>query len=68
MDNLFSNLWVICSVICGNWGFGWINLIGFYQIGWFLMFFWQMCEFCKKIYAQCKNNEKIVLFLWHQQQ
>lgn len=40
----------------------------FYQIGWFLMFFWYLCEFCKKNYAQCKNNEKIVLFLWHQQQ
>lgn len=40
MGDLFSNLWAICSVICGNWGFEWIKLVLFYQIGWFLMFFW----------------------------
>lgn len=42
---------MICSVICGNWGFGWINLIGFYQIGWFLMFFGIYADFAKKNYA-----------------
>lgn len=58
MGDLFSNLWAICSVICGNWGFEWIKLVLFYQIGWFLMFFWYLCEFCKKIMRNAKITKK----------
>ena len=56
MGDLFSNLWAICSVICGNCGFGWIKLMLFYQNGHFFDVF---LEFMRTLRKEIVHNAKI---------
>lgn len=56
MDDLFSNLWVVCSVICGNCGFGWIKLMLFYKNGHFFDVF---LEFMRTLRKKLVHNAKI---------
>lgn len=59
MDDLFSNLWVVCSVICGNCGFEWIKLMLFYQNGHFFDVFLEfMRTLRKKLVHNAKTTKK----------
>lgn len=56
MGGLFSNLWAVYSVICGNRGFGWIKLMLFYQNGHFFDVF---LEFMRTLRKKLVHNAKI---------
>ena len=64
MGDLFSNLWAICSVICGNCGFGWIKLMLFYQNGHFFDVFLEFMRTLRKTsFIMQKQRKNSIIFV-----